>query len=55
MRINNTTKDIVQLKVLQSINSILKSMGKDINNSLLTDNALGLHEEIRSLKNSKMN
>ena len=44
------TKDIVQLKVLQSINSILESMGKDINNYLLTSNVLNLYEEYRISK-----
>ena len=44
------TKDRVQLKVLQSINSILESMGKHINNYLLIDNALNLHEEHKMSK-----
>ena len=48
-------KDIVKLKVLQSINYILESMGEDINNYLLTDNALNLHEEHKISKELKMN
>jgi len=49
------TKDVIKLKVLQSINSILESKGKDINNYSLVDMPLICIKSIKSPKNSTIN